>query len=60
MNMLSNQALQQLDEAGLVSPVGGLRAGVTQDQIDEGLRRAHELRAQAVRKALARLAAAFR
>lgn len=60
MNMLSNIALQQLDEAGLLSPAGVLRPNVTQQDIDAGVQRAHLLRAQAVQRALARLAAALR
>lgn len=60
MNMLSNAALQQLDEAGLMSPAGVLRPNVSQEQIHEGLRRAHELRALAVQRALSRLVASLR
>lgn len=47
MNMLSNIHMQQLDEAGLYAPLDGGRISVTQVEIDDGLRRARVLRAEA-------------
>lgn len=60
MNMISNLALQQLDEVSLQAPLGILRPAVTQADIDAGVARAHVLRAQAVTSALRRLLGAIR
>ncbi|MAN79633.1 MAG: hypothetical protein CMM77_03960 [Rhodospirillaceae bacterium] len=59
MNILSNNALQQIDEVGLQSPLGPLHPTVTQDAIYVGLRKARLLRARAFHKAVARLVAAL-
>tara|TARA_R100001143_G_C3353405_1_gene130886 strand:- start:799 stop:1077 length:279 start_codon:yes stop_codon:yes gene_type:complete len=55
MNILSNNALQQIDEAGLHSPIGRLNSTVSQDAIDAGLRKARLLRARAFHQAVGRL-----
>lgn len=55
MNILSNNALQQIDEAGLHSPIGRLNSTVSQDAIDAGLKDARVLRALAFHKAVGRL-----
>lgn len=47
MNMLSNIHMPQLDEAGLYAPLDGGRLSVTQAEINDGLRRARVLRAEA-------------
>ncbi len=55
MNILSNNALQQIDGIGLHSSSGRLRPTVTQDAIDAGLRDARVLRARAFHNAVRRL-----
>ncbi|MEQ8806054.1 MAG: hypothetical protein RLN77_06030 [Rhodospirillales bacterium] len=57
MNMLSNNALQQLDETGLYAPVGWVRPTVTQDAIDAGIREARLLRSRAFHRAVWKLLA---
>ena len=54
MNILSNNALQQIDDVVLHSPLGRLRPTVTQDAIDAGLRDARVLRACAFHRAVRR------
>lgn len=57
MNILSNNALQQIDEVGLHSPIGRLNSTVSQDAIDAGLRKARLLRACAFHQAVGQLVA---
>jgi len=57
MNMLTNSAVQQLDEAGLYSPVDLLHPAVTQDAIDAGVRKGRLLRSQAFHQAVRKLMA---
>lgn len=52
MNMLLNNGLQQLDEAGLYSPIGGVQPHSTQDAIDAGVKEARVLRARAFHDAV--------
>lgn len=58
MNLLSNNALQQLDEAGLYSPVDPVQPAVTQAAVDAGVREARLLRACAFHRAV-RMVMAF-
>ena len=60
MNLLSNNALQQLDEAGLYSPVGQMRADVTQAAIDAGVKEARLLRSQAFHRAVQKVMTFFK
>lgn len=57
MNLLSNNALQQLDEAGLYSPVGQLRPTLTQAAIDAGVKEARLLRSRAFHRAVRKVVA---
>jgi len=57
MNLLSNNALQQLDEAGLYSPVDPVRSAVTQAAIDAGVREARLLRSRAFHRAVRKVMA---
>lgn len=60
MNLLSSNALQQLDEAGLYSPVDLVRPAVTQAAIDAGVREARLLRARAFHRAVRKVVAFFK
>jgi hypothetical protein len=55
MNMLTNISMQELDEAGLLSPVGESKVQGRQAEIADGVRRARRLRAEAYHAAVRRL-----
>jgi hypothetical protein len=60
MNLLSNNALQQLDEAGLYSPIDQVRTAVTQAAIDAGVKEARLLRSQAFHRAAYKIMTFFK